>query len=127
MRNNNFIFLILVLALFLNACNTLKQNSKDSDSPTIESPYLGQKPPGSTPEVFAPGIVNTEAFREIEGMFAAGMKAFYFIRRPLGEEPTSNVLVVIEYKNNQWHESIGKQGESEPSISPDGMTLLFCK
>ncbi len=95
------------------------------DFPIPDGPYLGQTPPGSTPEIFAPGIVNTEEYREFEGMFAADMKAFYFIRRPLCEESTSNVLAVIEYKNNQWRESVVKQGESEPSISPDGMTLYF--
>lgn len=58
-------------------------------------------------------------------MFGADMNSFYFVRRPLGEESSSNVLVVIEYKNNQWRESIVKRGESEPSISPDGMTIYF--
>lgn len=90
-----------------------------------ESLYLGQTPPGSTAEIFAPGIVNTAENREIEGMFAADMNVFYFIRRPLGEPSTSNVLVAIEYKNNQWQESIIKHGESEPSVSPDGTTIYF--
>jgi L-ascorbate metabolism protein UlaG (beta-lactamase superfamily) len=29
----------------------------------LEGPYLGQKPPGMTPELFAPGIVSKEGFR----------------------------------------------------------------
>jgi hypothetical protein len=37
MINNNFIVAILVFSLFLNACNTKEQNSKDSDSPTAEA------------------------------------------------------------------------------------------
>jgi hypothetical protein len=28
--------------------------------PVLQGPYLGQKPPGLTPEVFAPGILNNE-------------------------------------------------------------------
>ncbi len=95
--------------------------------PIPDGPYLGQMPPGSTAEVFAPGIVNTEGNREIEGMFAPGMNEFYFIRRPLGEESKYNVLTVIEYKNNQWQEAHVKQGVSEGSFSPDGMTLYFAK
>ena len=43
-----------------------------------DGPYLGQTPPGSTPEIFAPGIVNTEEFIEIEGMFGADMNTFLF-------------------------------------------------
>jgi hypothetical protein len=97
------------------------------DTPIPDGPYLGQKPPGSTAEVFAPGIVNTEKNREVEGMFAQDMKAFYFIRRPLGEKSSSNVLTVMEYKNKKWKKSIVKRGESEPSISPDGMTIYFAK
>ena len=91
------------------------------DIPIPDGPYLGQTPPGSTPEIFAPGIVNTEEFIEIEGMFGADMKTFYFIRRD--EKDIS--LNLIEYKNNQWQESVVKQGVSEPSISPDGKTIYF--
>ena len=34
--------------------------SQDSDFPKLTGPYLGQKPPGKTPELFAPGIVTVE-------------------------------------------------------------------
>lgn len=93
--------------------------------PVAYGPYLGQTPPGSTPEIFAPGIVNTEENREVGGMFAADMNEFYFIRRPLDEQQTSNVLVVLEYKNNRWQESVAKQGISATSISPDGKTFYL--
>ena len=46
------------------------------DTPIPDGPYLGQTPPGSTPDIFAPGIVNTEEFIEIEGMFGADMNTF---------------------------------------------------
>ncbi|WP_340681023.1 hypothetical protein [Paraglaciecola sp.] len=103
-----------------------KSFSKDTFS-APQVPYLGQNPPGLIPEIFAPGIVNTNNNREMEGMFAEDMNAFYFIRRPLGENSKSNVMTVIEYKNNQWQESVVKQGVSEPSIAPDGLTVYFAK
>ena len=115
----------IVLLLSVLTISSVSHSQDDIGIP--DGPYLGQTPPGSTPEVFAPGIVNTKEYREIEGMFAADMKAFYFIKRPLGEESKSNVLAVIEYKNNQWQESVAKKGVSEPSISPDGMTVYFAK
>ena len=96
-----------------------------SKSPDVKERYLGQEPPGLTPEIFAPGIVNTEKNREIEGMFAADMKAFYFIRRPLGEESSSNVMIAIRYQDDQLQESIVQQGETEPSVAPDGKRLYF--
>lgn len=91
------------------------------DIPIPDGPYLGQTPPGSTPEIFAPGIVNTEEFIEIEGMFGADMNTFYFVRR----DEKHYSLNVIEYKDNQWQKSVVKQNVSEPSISPDGKTIYF--
>ncbi|WP_299764491.1 alpha/beta hydrolase-fold protein [uncultured Dokdonia sp.] len=91
----------------------------------VSNSYFGQKPPGIIAEIFAPGIVNTVENREVEGMFSPDMKAFYFVKRPLGTESTFNVLTAVEYKNNTWEESIIKKGVSEPSIAPDGKTIYF--
>lgn len=127
MKNNKFIFLILVFAMILNSCKIKKKNSKDRNSSIIETSYLGQKPPGSTAEIFAPDIVNTAEHREVEGMSGADMNSFYFIKRPIGEESKFNVLTVFEYKNKEWHESVVFKGESEPSISPNGKIIYFSK
>ncbi len=59
-----YFILLLAGALFINACNTKNQKSKDNDSPPdsyrdIETAYFGQKPPGLIPELFAPDIVST--------------------------------------------------------------------
>ena len=77
---------ILIFAgiLSLQACTAKKQETKDSDVPTIENPYLGQKPPGMTPIQFAPGLVSTEIY-EYDGAFTPDMKSFYFIRRGGGK------------------------------------------
>ena len=109
--------MLLLLSVLMMSGRSYSQD----DIPIPDGPYLGQTPPGSTPEIFAPGIVNTEEHVEIEGLFAPGMESFYFVR-------TDNIagtarLVVIEYKNNQWQESVAKQGVSEPSLSPDGKTF----
>jgi len=111
---------ISIILLFSILAFSSKSYSQD-DISIPDGPYLGQTPPGSTPEIFAPGIVNTEEYIEIEGMFGADMNTFYFVRRD--EKDIS--LNVIEYKNNQWQKSIVKQGVSEPSISPDGKTIYF--
>lgn len=114
--------LILVCLLFLNACTTKKQHSKDSDSPTIESPYLGQKPPGLIPELFAPDIIQTE-HREAEAAFTPDLKEFYFRRR--GGEYKNNTLVVIQYKDNRWTESVVPPRAGEPFISTDNKMLYL--
>lgn len=122
MKKTYFI-LILVLALFLNACNTKKQSAQDSDSPTIESPYLGQKPPGLIPEPFAPGMVTTEGW-QIDGVFTPDLKEFYFIRE-VGEtdEDKKMEFMSIQYKDHQWQESVISPRVGQPFISPDGTTM----
>jgi len=123
MKKANFI-LTLVLVLFLNACNTKKQHSKDSDSPTIESPYLGQKPPGIIPKTFAPGIVTTEHW-EYSGVFSPDMKEFYFIRDH-GRD-TQQEFVVFKNTGSKWHETVISPRAGQPFIAPDGKTMHLGK
>ncbi|MCJ8272850.1 MAG: hypothetical protein MJK04_26065, partial [Psychrosphaera sp.] len=55
----------LIFALLLLPFVRVEANEqKPVEIPVLTGPYLGQKPPGSTPEIFAPGIVNTEEFIE---------------------------------------------------------------
>lgn len=119
MKKSYFI-LTLVIALFLSACTTKKQNSKDSDETISTNTYLGQKPPGLIPELFAPDIIQTE-HREAEAAFTPDLKEFYFRRR--GGEYKKNTLVVVQYKNNQWTESVVPPRAGEPFISTDGKIL----
>ena len=48
----------------------------------LEGPFLGQKPPDSTPEPFAPGIVTTKDW-EVGGVFSPDMNEFYFLKKRL--------------------------------------------
>jgi len=57
MKKTYFI-LILLLALVANGCKTNNENANEKDSPTIESTYFGQKPPGLISEIFAPGVIS---------------------------------------------------------------------
>ena len=69
----------LIVLLFSILLINNKSYSQD-DFPTLEGPYLGQKPPGLIPEVFAPDIVWSE---HVEGAvaFTPDLKKFYFRRR----------------------------------------------
>lgn len=129
-----YIGILITLLVSILACSS-KSYSQDQ-FPIPDGPYLGQTPPGSTPEIFAPGIVNREESRDLEGMFGSDMNTFYFVRE--GEEyggvvkvgafkgdEVSYGLAVIEYKNNKWQHSVVAKAASEPSISPDGNTILF--
>lgn len=117
--------LIMSIALVLMIAAAGCSDNGQEATPRVDNPYLGQTPPGSTAEIFAPGIVNTDENREIEGMFGGDMNAFYFIRRPLDQESDANMLTVIALKDGQWQEADIRQGVSEPSFSPDGQTIYF--
>ncbi len=51
----------LLISVLMMSGNSYSQD----DIPFPDGPYLGQTPPGSTPEIFAPGIVNTEENRDV--------------------------------------------------------------
>ncbi len=109
-----YVLLVLISSIFLSACTPKKQHSKDT--------YLGQKPPGLSPELFAPDMINTE-YREAEAAFTPDLKEFYFRRR--GGSYKKNTLVVVHYKDNKWIESIVPPRAGEPVISPDGKILYL--
>jgi hypothetical protein len=51
-----------------------------SEFPVLKGPYFGQKPPGKTPEVFAPGIVSIQDAKYSTISFSAKMDEFYLYR-----------------------------------------------
>ena len=81
------IYLLLVTASVVLAAQT--------DSKKLTGPYLGQKPPGMTPEIFAPGIVSSPDALEFCIAFAPDGKEFYFSRRGVG-------VMVCTWKDTGW-------------------------
>ena len=123
MKINRLIFLAFAIVMILVSCKNKIPKSTEIDSPIIESPYLGQKPPGLTPEPFAPGIVSTDNW-EFGGVFTPDLKEFYFLRE-VGEteEEKTMKFMVYQYKDNEWVDSIISPRVGEPFISPDGRTM----
>lgn len=72
MKNTYFI-LMLVSALFLNACNNKDQTANDNEAQSIEGLYFGLKPPSIIAEPFTPGIGW-----ELGEMHDQNMEEFYF-------------------------------------------------
>lgn len=108
----------LLLSISLVSINSYSLNGTTTQVP----PYLGQKPPGSEPELFAPNLIKTE-HREAEAAFSPDLTEFYFRRR--GGENKRNTLVVMQYKNEQWVESVVPPRAGEPFVSVDGKTLFL--
>jgi hypothetical protein len=61
----------------MTSCGEGPQDPRTDSQATAE--YLGQQPPGETPEPFAPGIVNTDAI-ELNGVVSPDGREFFFTR-----------------------------------------------
>ena len=112
------------ILLLLSVMTVSSASHAQSEAPVLEGPYLGQKPPGSIPEPFAPGIVTTHGW-EVSGVFTPDMKEFYFLRD--SEDKKTMEFVVFKNKNNQWVETVISKRVGQPFISPDGKTMHLGK
>jgi len=55
-----FATLISMAMIATGVCVAQDDSLESIDFPVLVGPYLGQKPPGWTPEIFSPSIVSTE-------------------------------------------------------------------
>lgn len=119
MKNGFAIFCLLTVA----ATNLF---SRESAFQKISGPYLGQKPPGMTPEIFAPGIVST-GIDELNSVFSPDSGEFYFCVRSF-LKPAS--ILQMRMESGIWSEPrllpfASRFGDIDVSMSPDGNALLF--
>jgi Tol biopolymer transport system component len=88
---------ILFVGLLLSSVCVLTINAHHGEFPLLEGPYLGQKPPGMTPEVFAPGFVSTDA---PEGCICFSYDGRYVVFRRHFREQTE--VYISEYVEGTW-------------------------
>ena len=113
---------ILVAFSTLLACNSREEND---NFPLLKGPYLGQKQPGMTAEIFAPDIIST-GHAEKNGFFSPDGKEFYFL--VFGEGASFIAFMRLEEKGwSQPHLApfSGRYEDGEFSLSPDGNALYF--
>jgi hypothetical protein len=72
---------------------------KQDDFPVLKDPYLGQKLPGTRPEIFAPDIISTERDAEYGGHFSPDGREFYFTRYSPGSRAK---LWATELRGGIW-------------------------
>jgi len=93
----------------------------------LRGPYLGQKPPGLKPELFAPGIVSSARSFEFGLAIAPDGREIYFTRR---EDGGRNTILVSRLGDDGWtapEEAPFAKGfpSGEPGLTPDGRKLFF--
>jgi len=118
MRN----ILVLVLIIIAAACS----QQQKTESPVLKGPYLGQIPPGTTPVVFAPGIVSTGLYTRDVAISKDGTEIYFCI-----SDAAATAILVTKLVDNRWTEPAiapfsGKGFfDFEPHISPDDSKFFF--
>ena len=116
--------------LLVSACTSAtRPDARESlASAAPLQPYMGQVPPGTKAQAFAPGVVNTAAI-ELNGVFTPDGREFFFARH-------------LDGISTIHHSVMGPDGWSDPvpldvygasarslavdmAVSPDGNSLYF--
>ncbi len=124
--------LILISSLFAGAITLYGQQT---DFSKLAGPYLGQNPPGMTPEVFAPGIVSKEGAQSKLIISPDGSEIIFktmIITPGQGNSPASRTMYFesITQKNGKWNSPAifpfsRDFVNDEPTLSGDGNRLFF--
>ncbi len=111
-----------IAGFLITAVLCLGSHSPSDDFPVLKGSYFGQQPPGLEPEVFAPGVISTEAGEGCSGFMSDG-KLFLFARRGRG-------ILLTELRDGVWTppEEAGfslRSLDGDFIIAPDDQTVLF--
>lgn len=87
--------------------------------------YIGQPPPGKVPQIFAPGIISTEA-NELNCAFTPDLNEVYFTVWREGV----NTIMVVRRGEDGWTERrvaefSGQFSDVDPFITSNGQRLYF--
>ena len=91
--------------------------------------YLGQKPPGNTPKVFAPGIISTKK-NELNSVFSPKGDEFYYsiyTPKPVGQYTIwYSKMIKGVWTKPEIAPFSGEYTDVDMAFSPDGNRLYFC-
>lgn len=120
MKLKTFVFFALMTAI-------ASLSEQASDFPRLSGPYLGQKPPGLTPELFAPGIVCSGMMERDVAITADGSEIYFGVS-------FGNVATILWTRLRQGHWSEPEVApfaadanyfHFEPALSADGKRIFF--
>jgi len=118
-QNTILLATLLSLILIFNNCK------QQTEFPVLKGPYLGQKPPGLTPEIFAPGIISTGMSESAIAVSPDGKEIFYTVHAG-----NSETIVTTRMENGIWTAPevapfSGIYLDGFPAMHPDGSKLYF--
>lgn len=117
-----FILSAFIFSVAFNSQDNAPQFSNFND---LKGAYLGQKPPGMIPEIFAPGYISTEK-KELNSVFTPDGKEFYFSISP----DRGYKIYFTQQLEKGWAQPKPVPFSSENSdvdmcITPDGKRMYF--
>ncbi|MFC1725270.1 TolB family protein [candidate division KSB1 bacterium] len=120
MKNNHIVLILLLSTVLLFLFCT-----EDNNFPVLKGKYLGQKPPGMTPNIFAPGIISTGYHDGSITFSPDGTELFYHFGKL-----DRMVILYMKQEGGRWTAPqvasfSGKYRDGEPHFSYDGSKLLF--
>ena len=122
-RRGTLAYLIAVVFLHPDDCLAA---GNSSIWPEISGPYLGQKTPGMSPELFAPGFISSDQ-SEIGSVFSPDLHEFYFTT---WTKETGTKIMVTRQRDGVWTVPEAASFSNHPSdvdvaISIDGKKVFF--
>ena len=126
--------LICVLQISCTQKNKTRNDSQDENKlkfSKIKGSYLGMKPPGDLPELFAPGIVSTKEYNDRDLTISPDGKQLFFARTKTDNNDDYNYdIMYSEFINGIWSDPqiawfSSKYGEVEVFFTSDGRELYF--
>lgn len=128
--NLKSLFFLMIFVMSLSGMTAAQDKSEGF--PVLKGSYLGLKPPGKTPEVFAPGIISTKNYNE--ALFCTYMdddSLFLFTRSsPSTSGQIYYPIYIMGLKDGEWTQPYLATFHNKPcdknlSIIPDDKTLYF--
>ncbi|MBU1011967.1 MAG: hypothetical protein KKG99_03090 [Bacteroidetes bacterium] len=121
---------IIVLLVMLMVVSIANCQTTPKEFPVLKGPYLGQKPPGIVPELFAPDIVSrSEYFEHSAAIFTPDGNEVYWAAKPNSERFYR--IYCMKMVDGKWSKpevaSFCKENEyyQQFTLSPDGKKLYF--
>jgi Tol biopolymer transport system component len=111
-------FLFILILIQLQVLHTNCQTNPKQFS-VLKGPYLGQKPPETTPDIFAPGLFSPKEFIHGSPVFSIDGNEIFFS----GIKWMRNINE--KWTNLEYVPFSGKFYDSNPIISPDGRKVIF--
>jgi hypothetical protein len=124
-----YVKLLVFISMISITCYSQNEVKKDKKWPILKGPYLGQKPPGMIPEIFAPGIISrpgiSPGISQYFSTFSPDQKELYFTR--VSKDAS---IMVCQLENGIWTKpdpvSFARNHiDFQCSFSPDGNKMFF--